>query len=95
MRGIWRAGTIVFLASFCTLVVELTAGRMIAPYLGVSLYTWTSVIGVMLAGISLGNYIGGRIGDRFPTVTTLGVLVLISSIFTLAILPMTAIISGI
>lgn len=95
MRGIRRAGTIVFLASFCTLVVELTAGRMIAPYLGVSLYTWTSVIGVMLAGISLGNYVGGRIGDRFPTVTTLGVLFLLSSILTLTILPLTAIISGI
>ena len=95
MGGIWRAGTIVFIASFCTLVVELTAGRMIAPYLGVSLYTWTSVIGVMLAGISLGNYVGGRIGDRFPSVSTLGVLFLLSSILTLTILPMTAIISGI
>ena len=95
MRGTWRAGTIVFIASFCTLVVELTAGRMIAPYLGVSLYTWTSVIGVMLAGISLGNYAGGRIGDRFPAVSTLGVLFLISSVFTLAILPLTAVISGI
>lgn len=95
MRATWRAGTIVFIASFCTLVVELTAGRMVAPYLGVSLYTWTSVIGVMLAGISLGNYIGGRIGDRFPAVTTLGVLFLISSIFTLTILPLTAIFSGV
>lgn len=95
MGGIWRAGTIVFIASFCTLVVELTAGRMIAPYLGVSLYTWTSVIGVMLAGISLGNYVGGRLGDRFPSVTTLGVLFLLSSILTLTILPLTAIISGV
>ena len=95
MRETWRAGIIVFIASFCTLVVELTAGRMVAPYLGVSLYTWTSVIGVMLAGISLGNYVGGRIGDRFPAVTTLGALFLLSSIFTLTILPMTAIISGI
>jgi spermidine synthase len=95
MSGIWRAGTIVFIASFCTLVVELTAGRMIAPYLGVSLYTWTSVIGVMLAGISLGNYIGGRVGDRFPTVSTLGVLFLLSSILTLTILPLTAIISSV
>ena len=95
MRGTWRAGTIVFIASFCTLVVELTAGRMVAPYLGVSLYTWTSVIGVMLAGISLGNYLGGRIGDRFPAVSTLGALFLLSSILTLTILPLTAIISGI
>ncbi len=95
MCGTWRAGTVVFIASFCTLVVELTAGRMVAPYLGVSLYTWTSVIGVMLAGISLGNYAGGRIGDRFPATATVGVLFLLSSILTLTILPLTAIFSGV
>ncbi len=35
-----------------------------APRVGVSLYTWTSAIGVILAGISLGNYIGGKLADR-------------------------------
>ncbi len=46
------------------MVLELVAGRIIAPYVGVSLYTWTSVIGVVLAGMSLGNYLGGRLADR-------------------------------
>ena len=50
----WRASIIVFISSFCVMVIELLAGRLLAPYIGVSLYTWTSIIGVILAGIALG-----------------------------------------
>lgn len=47
------------------MVIELVAGRLIAPFVGSSLYTWTSIIGIVLAGIAGGNYLGGRIADRF------------------------------
>ncbi len=47
--------------SAASLVVEIVAGRMIAPYVGMSLYTWTSIIAVVLAGFSVGHWIGGRI----------------------------------
>src|SRR6476646_6427900 len=63
-----------FVGSACLLALELVAFRILAPVIGVSLYTWTSVIGVVLAGISLGNYLGGRIADRWPRRQTLGVL---------------------
>ena len=62
---IWLAYLIVFVSSTCTMVIELVAGRIMAPYIGVSLYTWTSIIGIVLAGISLGNFLGGR--HRRPT----------------------------
>ncbi len=75
----------VFVASASTMVIELIAGRMVAPSLGVSLYTWTTVIGVVLAGMGLGNYLGGRIADKFPHRRTLAVLLLLSAITTLAI----------
>jgi len=61
---IWEAYGLVFLASGCSLVLEILAGRILAPYLGVSLYTWTSIIGVILAGITFGNYLGGLLADR-------------------------------
>jgi len=82
------ASAIVFIASFCTLVIELIAGRILAPWLGVSLYTWTSIIGVCLAGISAGNYAGGLIADRAPGTRTLSVLFLVSGALSLAILPL-------
>lgn len=85
----WVASAIVFIASFCTLVIELIAARIMAPYVGVSLYTWTSIIGVCLAGIAAGSYVGGRLADRAASRVTLGVLILLSGAASLAILPIT------
>lgn len=76
---------VVFLASFCTLVIELVAGRILAPYLGVSLYTWTSIIGVVLAGISVGALLGGYLADAYPRPATLGWLLLFSGLASLTI----------
>jgi tetratricopeptide (TPR) repeat protein/spermidine synthase len=73
-------GATVFFSSACIMVLELVAGRLIAKNLGSSLYTWTSVIGVVLAGITIGNYLGGRIADRFPARKALAVLLGISSV---------------
>jgi spermidine synthase len=88
-REIVKANIVVFVASFCTLVIELVAGRILAPYLGVSLYTWTSIIGVVLAGISVGAYLGGLLADRLPRQTTLGWLLLLSAVGAFSIGPLT------
>lgn len=84
---LWKANLIVFISSFCIMVIELIAGRLLAPYIGVSLYSWTSVIGVILAGIALGNYIGGKIADRFPSSSVLLAAFFLGSLATVAILP--------
>ena len=63
-KDIRRAFVVVFLASFCGMSLELTASRVLAPVLGVSLYSWTGIIGVMLAGTACGNYLGGVLADR-------------------------------
>ena len=72
-------GATVFFSSACIMTLELVAGRLIARYLGSSLYTWTAVIGVVLLGITVGNYLGGRIADRFPARKALAVLLACSS----------------
>jgi len=59
-----RACLIVFLCSFAGMALELTATRILAQVVGVSLYTWTGVIGVMLAGTAVGNWLGGVLADR-------------------------------
>ena len=82
-KEVVKAVIVVFIASFCTMVIELVAGRIMAPYVGVSLYTWTSIIGVVLAGISIGAYVGGILADRFPSPRTLGWLLFISGIAAL------------
>jgi len=64
----------VFISSACIMIIEIVAGRLIARHLGSSLYTWTSIIGVVLAGITIGNWLGGRIADRFPAKKALAIL---------------------
>ena len=86
---IWIAYLIVFASSACTLVIELIAGRIMAPYIGVSLYTWTSIIGIVLAGMSVGNYLGGLVADRAPSRRTLGLIFLAAGIASLGILVVT------
>src|SRR5438876_2208134 len=77
---------VVFVSSCCTLILELVAGRILAPAIGVSLYTWTSVIGVVLGGIALGNWLGGKIADRRPRKRTLSDLYFGSAVSSALIL---------
>lgn len=60
------ASAVVFGASAAVLVVELAAVRLLAPYVGQSLETFTAIVTVVLAGLSFGTWMGGRIADRSP-----------------------------
>jgi spermidine synthase len=82
----WQPYLIVFIASACIMILELVAGRIVAPYVGVSLYTWTTIIGVVLAGISLGNYSGGRLADRWGSPRLLGILFLLAGLTSFGVL---------
>jgi MFS family permease len=70
----WLAGVVVFFTSGSVLVLEILAGRLLAPYVGVRLETYTSVIGIVLAGIALGTWLGGRLADRVDPRKTVGPL---------------------
>jgi len=80
------ASAFAFFGSGCLLVIEIVAARLIAPNVGVSLYTWTSVIGVVLAGIAIGNWLGGKVADRRPGRTTLSMIYLAAAATTALIL---------
>ena len=51
----------ILASSACGLIIEIVAGRLLAPVFGMSLYTWTSIIAVVLAGLSVGHWIGGNL----------------------------------
>ena len=48
------------------LALEIVASRVVSPYFGNSVYVWGSLIGVFLAALSLGYYLGGRVATRWP-----------------------------
>jgi len=74
---------LVFFASAAILVLEIMAGRLLAPYLGVTLETFTGIIGTVLAGISLGAWLGGRLADKRDPGTLLGPMLIAGGIATL------------
>jgi spermidine synthase len=75
----------VFISSACIMILELVASRLIARHLGSSLYTWTAVIGIVLAGITIGNYLGGRIADKFKARKALSTIFILSSAACVAV----------
>lgn len=54
---------LAFIVGFVLMTYELAAARILAPTIGSSTYVWTSVIGVIIAAMSLGYYGGGRWAD--------------------------------
>ena len=81
-----RLYVIVFAAGFCSLGVELTAARLLAPFFGTSTLVWANVIGLTLLYLSVGYWLGGRIADRWPHPRQLGLCVLIAAA-AVAVLP--------
>lgn len=58
---------VVFITGASVLIVEIVATRILAPYYGNTIFTVSSVIGIILAALSCGYYIGGRLADRNPS----------------------------
>ncbi|MDR2161430.1 MAG: fused MFS/spermidine synthase [Desulfovibrio sp.] len=56
---------VMFLNGMAVMVLEMVGARLLAPELGTSTVVWTSLIGVILASLSLGYWIGGRLADAF------------------------------
>jgi spermidine synthase len=81
---------VVFAASMGVMILELVASRLVAKYFGNSLFTWTGIIGVVLGGISLGNFVGGRLADRYPPRRIIALLLLLASALTFLILALDA-----
>lgn len=54
---------VVFLNGMAIMVLEMAGARLLAPELGTSIIVWTSLIGVILASLSLGYWLGGKLAD--------------------------------
>ncbi len=75
-----------FLAGFSIMVVELISSRIVAPILGASVFTWTSVIGLTLLGLAIGGWVGGKIADTVEGNRPLPIAFLSSALFV-ALIP--------
>ena len=60
----WTTIGLILVLSAVGLTYEIAAGRVLAPFFGTSLLTWTAVIAAVLAGFSVGNALGGLVAER-------------------------------
>ena len=76
---------LVFFAGAGSLATEIGAARLLAPYYGSSTVVWANVIGLVLASLSVGYWLGGRLADRHPRTRVLGRIVLASAVLIAAV----------
>ncbi len=72
-------GSIVFISGAVVMTLELVGSRVMAPFVGSSTIVWTSLIGIVLASLSVGYVWGGRIADRGIKAVHLAYVFLVSS----------------
>lgn len=68
------------------MILELVGSRVLAPYIGTSTVVWTSLIGIILAFLSLGYFIGGKMADQKASFKKLAIVILASAFFTFIII---------
>lgn len=92
----YKYGLLLFvtLTGMAVLIVEIAATRILAPFFGNSIFTFSSVISIILAALSFGYYFGGRVSDRKPSdvlfcglIVTAGFTVLLLQLLNALVLP--------
>ena len=72
---------LVFGAGTGSLATEIAASRLLAPYFGSSTIVWANLIGIVLAGLAVGYWLGGKLADRRPEPRLLGAIVLVAALW--------------
>ncbi|HYJ84898.1 MAG TPA: fused MFS/spermidine synthase, partial [Pyrinomonadaceae bacterium] len=85
----WRLTLLVFVSGAVLMGLEMAGSRVLAAHFGSSIYVWGSIIGIFLAALSGGYFIGGLAADRKPSFLLLNVLVLVAGCWLL-LLPLYA-----
>jgi spermidine synthase len=77
--------TMAFTAGAAVMIIELATIRILAPWFGSSLYTWTGLIGVILTAMSAGYYAGGWLADKKTSYLVLSHILAAAALFIFAI----------
>lgn len=79
----------VFFSGMTTLIIELTASRLLGSVFGTSNLVWASIIGLILIYLTLGYFLGGWWADRSPQYKTMYTILILGS-FTAGVVPLLA-----
>lgn len=81
----WILEICAFASGFSVMVLEMAGIRVIAPYYGMSINVMTMLIGIVLGGLSLGYWYGGKLADRNPKYSKLSNFFFIVGVYLLLI----------
>lgn len=88
----YKLEIIVFLSGFIGMGLELVAARILSPYVGSSNPVWTSIIGIILASMSAGYWIGGKKAEKGTDRNVVSMMLLHTALFTSIIFILEAIV---
>jgi len=60
-----------FIEGLSIMAVELLGAKLIEPYFGSSIYTWSSIFGITLVALAAGYYVGGVLSKKYQEVEVL------------------------
>ena len=80
---------LVFVVGMASLGAEIAAARLMSPYFGASTIVWANTIAVVLVSLSVGYWLGGRLGDDHPHLRGLCTMVAGAAVL-LALVPFAA-----
>jgi spermidine synthase len=78
MKGRWYMYITQFVSGMSVMAVELGASRLIAPYFSSSQIIWTIIIGSIMIAMAIGNFLGGKLADKHPSIARLYFFMLLS-----------------
>src|SRR4030042_2038573 len=70
---------VVFVSGASVMILEITGSRVLAPYLGTSIFVWTSLIGIVLGSLSLGYWWGGKLADKKPSYKIFSLIIFVAA----------------
>ena len=78
MKKRWYMYITQFVSGMSVMAVELGASRLIAPYFSSSQIVWTIIIGSIMIAMAIGNFLGGKLADKHPSIGRLYFFMLLS-----------------
>lgn len=79
--------TLAFLNGAGIMSFEMICGKMLAPFYGTSLEVWAVTLAVVMSGLAIGYWLGGKYSAKYTEVTSLGSLLFFAAI-TVALAPL-------
>jgi spermidine synthase len=84
----WITHGTVFFTGAAVLIIEIIGTRLLAPFYGANLYSWSALISVTLLALAVGYYLGGRLADSRGSPGLLDGVIALSAVCVAAVPPL-------